>query len=185
MRLHRVTRSAFMALLLIGLVAGIPGEGRTQTIDDDTWSRFLEARALYVRHCSQCHGHDGPEGFTPYAPGFALGDGLDREFGMLLLSIQEGVGLMPPWENILSYEEQDWVLFYALALQGDNVFRAQCAHCHEQSAPLVPATIPREDDLAAYDGPIHVTRGMDVTPTWSNQEQSHVIRMLRALAEER
>jgi hypothetical protein len=114
-----------------------------------------------------------------------VGEGLDREFGMLLLSIQNGAGLMPPWGNVLSYEEQDWILFYALVLRGDNVFRRECASCHEQSVPLLPAAIPRGDDLAAYDGPIHVTRGTDVTPTWNRQDQGHVIEMLRALAEER
>lgn len=178
-------RAAFAALLAIGLASAPSGESRAQEIDEETWSRFLEARALYVRHCSACHGFEGAEGFTPYAPGFALGEGLDREFGMLLLSIQQGAGLMPPWESILSYEEQDWILFYALALRGDNVFRKQCASCHRSSAPRLPASIPRGDDLAGYDGPIHVTRGTAVTPTWDAQEKGHVIRMLRALAEER
>lgn len=178
-------RTAFTILLSFGLAAGLTIEGRAQTIDDEIWSHFLETRTQYVRHCAPCHGHEGAEGLTPYAPGFALGEGLDRDYGMLLLSIQEGAGLMPPWESVLSYEEQDWLLFYSLALQGDNVFRRQCASCHEQSPPLVPAMIPRGDDLATYDGPIHVTRGTDVTPTWNMRDQGHVIRMLRALAEER
>ncbi len=179
-------RAALTVPLLICLTAFLATGGRSQTIDADIWARFLEARDMYAQHCAPCHGLEGAAGLTPYAPGFALGEGLDAEFGQLLLTIQEGTGgFMPPWESILSFEEQDWILFYALVLQGDNVFRKQCATCHERSVPRLPATIPRGEDLATYGGPIHVTRGTDVARTWSGQDQGHVIRMLRALVEER
>ncbi len=56
----------------------------------DTWARFLEARGLYAQHCAPCHGREGAAGLMPYAPGFALGEGPDAEFGVLLLTTEEG-----------------------------------------------------------------------------------------------
>lgn len=55
----------------------------------DTWARVLEARGLYAQHCAPCHGLEGAADLTLYAPGFALGEGLDAEFGLLLLTSEE------------------------------------------------------------------------------------------------
>lgn len=178
-------RTAFTVFVLIGLTFTLVSETSSQTIDADTWARFLESRRMYGIHCAPCHGLEGAAGLKPYAPSFALGDGLDAEYGLLLSMIQEGTDKMPPWKGILSYEEQDWALFYAISLQGDNVFRKKCVSCHEDAAPRVPTTIPRGAALDIYDGPIHLANGIDVARVWSQEEQVHVIRMLRALAEER
>lgn len=177
--------AAFTMFVLIGLTSILVSETSSQTIDAGKWARFLEARHAYEVLCAPCHGLEEEAGLKPYAPSFGLGDGLDAEFGVLLAMVQEGTDKMPPWQGILSYEEQDWTLFYAISLQGDNVFRNKCASCHEGAAPRVPATIPRGVALDVYDGPIHLANGLDIARVWSQEEQVHVIRMLRTLAEER
>ena len=173
----------FTVFLLIGLTTVLAAEVRSQTIDAGTWAGFLKARALFAQHCEPCHGLE--EDASPFAPTFALGEGLEAEFGLLLLTIQEGLGYMPSWQGVLSYEEQEWVLIYAHVLPGDNVFRKQCETCHAESVPRVPARIPRGAALDAYDGPIHANSGTEVARTWNREEQANVIRMLRWLDEER
>lgn len=179
-----MARAVFFVSVCVGVLMALPAQGHAQAVDAAVWEPFLKARTQYQWNCSPCHGRLGAAPLT-YAPSFALGEGLRQEYGILLLTIQNGGIFMPPWENILSYEDQDWLLFYAHVLPGDNVFRKECSGCHERSVPLVPAAIPRGDALATYEGPIHVTRGTEVKPTWSRQDRDDVVKMLRALAEDR
>lgn len=180
-----MVRGFLVALVLLGVfatAAAVHAQSRAQGVDAGNWDSFLKARAQYQWNCSPCHGRVGAAPLT-YAPSFALGEGLRQEYGILLLTIQNGGMFMPPWENILSYEDQDWLLFYAQVLPGDNVFRAHCAACHGEALPALPASIPRGAAPAAYDGPIHVTRGLDVARTWSSEDRTKVIKMFRALEE--
>ena len=156
---------------------------QAQGIDPGDWDSFRKARAQYQTNCTPCHGLEGAAPLT-YAPSFALGEGLNVEFGLLLLTLQNGGLYMPPWESAFSYEEQGWLIRYVQVLPGDNVFRAHCAACHGEAAvPALPASIPRGAAPAAYGGPIHVTRGLDVARTWSAEDRTNVIKMLRALEE--
>lgn len=61
------------------MAAALASEGGSRTIDTGTWTRFLEARHSYEIHCAPCHGLEGAAGLSPYAPAFALDDGLKAE----------------------------------------------------------------------------------------------------------
>ena len=178
-------RTFLQAFFLIGSIVVFATDGRSQTIDAGTWEKFLGARKLYMGECSRCHGIDGPAPLIE-AVSFGLGDGLEAEFGLLLETIQTGIGnYMPAWEGLLSYDQQFWVLTYVLHLPADNVFRNKCASCHEDAAPRVPTIVPRGEALDTYVGRLHVNRGTEVVRTWDKEEQIAVIRMLRTLDEER
>ena len=180
-----MVRYTLQAFFLICLIAGPAMDGRSQTIDAGTWEKFLGARKLYKNECGKCHGIDGPAPLVE-AWAFGLGDGLEAEFGLLLETIQTGIdNYMPAWEGLLTYDQQFWVLTYALHLPADNVFRKKCASCHEGAAPRVPIIIPRGEALDTYVGRLHVNRGTEVVRTWDKEEQISVIHMLRTLDEER
>ncbi len=170
-------------LTLLGVLAAAAAahaQSRSQGIDAGDWGSFLKAREQYQANCTPCHGLEGAAPLT-YAPSFALGEGLNVEFGVLLLTLQNGGLYMPPWESMFSYEEQEWLIRYVQVLPGDNVFRAHCASCHGGAVPALPAGIPHGAALAAYGGPIHVTSGPDVSPTWNAEDRAKVVRLLRAL----
>ncbi len=178
-----MVRGFLVALVLFGVLAPVTAaraQAPAQMIDAGVWDSFLNARAQYQASCTPCHGLEGAAPLT-YAPSFALGEGLNSEFGVLLLTLQNGGLYMPPWESLFSYEEQEWLVRYVQVLPGDNVFRAHCASCHGGAVPALPASIPRGAALAAYGGPIHVTRGPDVAPTWNAEDRTKVVRLLRAL----
>ena len=89
------------------MIAAATVTARAQTIDMGVWLPFLKARAQYQSNCAPCHGIEGAAPLT-YAPSFALGEGLNVEFGLLLLTLQEGGLYMPPWKDLFDFEEQEW-----------------------------------------------------------------------------
>lgn len=63
--------------------------------DEDT------GEALYTRFCGGCHGFNGISYYVN-SPSFALRQRMEKSDAQLSRSINEGRGVMPSWENMLS-----------------------------------------------------------------------------------
>ena len=74
-------------------------------LGEKTWAMF----------CGGCHGFDGMH-FFAYSPSFAMGERMTKGDAELLRSIENGIGMMPGWDNKLSAAEIEASLRHLRAL---------------------------------------------------------------------
>ncbi len=128
-----------------------------------------------------CHGYDGVP-ILPGAPNFSIGERItEKKDAELLQSISQGKGTMPPWEGILSEQEQMSVLRYSRHIAGDVVYRDYCESCHETSVPPFSAKVPSGADLLGYEGELEICRACEIENDMSGEEIISVIDLLRSL----
>jgi len=74
---------------------------------------------LYESNCAACHGDDGTA-LLPGTPHFSRGERLEKTDAELMVSIVEGLEIMPPWAGIMTEKEMEETLAY-LRLLGPAV----------------------------------------------------------------
>jgi len=72
---------------------------------------FENGRKIYRSFCAGCHGIDGNASFK-LSPSFAKAERLEKQDTALLASINDGLNIMPAWQDVLSQDLQKSVLFY-------------------------------------------------------------------------
>jgi cytochrome c oxidase cbb3-type subunit 3 len=72
-------------------------------------------KGVYETNCAACHGPDGVAAI-PNAPNFAKRERLEKPDGMLLMSIKNGLNIMPAWQGQLSADEMASALAYVRTL---------------------------------------------------------------------
>lgn len=77
---------------------------------------IFNGEALYEAHCARCHGPQGVP-VLPGTPDFTRGEGLIATDRTLMQSVQNGKGLMPSFDHVLSEQEMLDVITYARTLQ--------------------------------------------------------------------
>ena len=60
----------------------------------------MTGKDIYISICSSCHGIDG-HATLGYAPNFYYGERLEKDMLILVRSVREGLGRMPPQEENL------------------------------------------------------------------------------------
>ena len=70
---------------------------------------------LFETNCAVCHGMDGTS-MLPNAPHFSKGERLEKTNAQLLISLAEGLNIMPPWKDVLSEEDMGKLLVYVRSL---------------------------------------------------------------------
>ena len=107
---------------------------------------FEEGRKLYMLYCAQCHGENGqgdgpasaasPAGYISPKPAnlTEAGEAL-KYYGQYLWKVGKGVETtnMPPWEEVLSREEMEKVIFYIQSFSPTEIYRERWAPLYEDS----------------------------------------------------
>ena len=73
-------------------------------------------REIFISICSSCHGINGKASIN-YAPSFYYGERLEKDILILVRSVREGLGRMPPQEENLKDSEIQDAISYAKTLQ--------------------------------------------------------------------
>jgi len=76
---------------------------RDDVLDDE---RLALGEQIYLEFCGGCHGFNGIAWYVN-SPSFALRERMDKTDAELRLSIENGLGAMPSWENMLQPEQID------------------------------------------------------------------------------
>ena len=76
-------------------------------------------KELYESNCAACHGDNGTA-LLPGTPHFSRGERLEKTDAELMVSIVEGLEIMPPWAGIMTEKEMEETLAY-LRLLGPAV----------------------------------------------------------------
>ena len=105
-------QAAVMALAIFATVAWT---------SEKAHSEEMSPQALYEENCGVCHGYDGIP-ILPNSPNFSSGERMEKTDAKLLKSINAGKGdIMPPWQEVLTPEQQKAVLKYIRKLrQGEK-----------------------------------------------------------------
>jgi len=107
--------------------------------------------ARYTENCAPCHG-----------PGISVQTGTNLH-EIIAQGKHEG---MPAWNGDLSSDEIDALVGFILSPVGDQLFRAQCAACHDVEELVASDPIQLKDALE--EGPnFSEHAGVDV-PTWTD-----------------
>lgn len=77
---------------------------------------FQSGRETYVAICSSCHGIDGKASLS-YAPSFYYGERLEKDILILVRSVRNGLGRMPPHEAYLKDSQIADAISYARTLK--------------------------------------------------------------------
>ena len=77
---------------------------------------FGPGRAIYDRHCANCHGFDGVPNL-PGTPDFTRGEGLQNNDPKLINAIRFGLRSMPGFDQTIDKEELIDVVLYIRTLQ--------------------------------------------------------------------
>jgi cytochrome c oxidase cbb3-type subunit 3 len=156
------------------------------------------AERIFKRECAACHGPDG-RGQAALFPN--LKD-IDWQWGgspeLIEQTIRQGrSAMMPAWEQVLGYEDIEFVADYVIALgagaannsRGQAVFAQYCAACHGAQGsgnPLLGAP-NLTDNSWLYGGSrraviASITAGRNgIMPAFSNRLDAAQIRLLVAL----
>ena len=97
-------RNLFSLLCILGLSVGTAMAG--ESISD---KRASELRHLVKQDCGSCHGLTLKGGLGPALTPQALGDKPKDAMLATLLHGRPGTP-MPPWSNLLSREEAQWII---------------------------------------------------------------------------
>ena len=73
-------------------------------------------REIFISICSSCHGINGKASIN-YAPSFYYGERLEKDILILVRSVREGLGRMPPQEENLKDSQIQDAISYAKTLQ--------------------------------------------------------------------
>ena len=73
-------------------------------------------REIFISICSSCHGINGKASIN-YAPSFYYGERLEKDILILVRSVKEGLGRMPPQEEYLKDSQIQDAISYAKTLQ--------------------------------------------------------------------
>ena len=73
-------------------------------------------REIFISNCSSCHGVNGKASIN-YAPSFYYGERLEKDILILVRSVKEGLGRMPPQEENLKDSQIQDAISYAKTLQ--------------------------------------------------------------------
>ena len=73
-------------------------------------------REIFISICSSCHGINGKASIN-HAPSFYYGERLDKDILILVRSVREGLGRMPPQEENLKDSQIQDAISYAKTLQ--------------------------------------------------------------------
>ena len=138
---------------------------------------LLKGKEIFHERCAVCHGADG-NAMLPGAPSFAAGERLDKSDEELLKTIRHGKDMMPPWEGVLSSNEQHDTLSYVRVIVGDKVFEDKCLKCHEK-IPRIPPDIPDEKALKDSGDAIRICKACEIEKELTREEQIEVIRFIR------
>jgi quinoprotein glucose dehydrogenase len=85
-------------------------------------SPFNQGKAIYMKHCSGCHGRDRAGNEPDYPPLSGIKDKLTKETA--LKKIKEGSGRMPSFENIIQGKE-DAIIAYLFEMTGKRPSRKE------------------------------------------------------------
>ncbi len=163
---------AFVLLMTFGFTGAYAEEkGDANTL--------LRGKEIFHERCAVCHGADG-NAMLPGAPSFAKGERLDKPDKELLSTIQHGKNMMPPWEGVISKEEQHDALSYVRVIVGDKVFEEKCLKCHEKM-PMIPPNIPEEKSLKDSSEVIRICKACEIEKELTREEQIEVIKFIRYL----
>jgi mono/diheme cytochrome c family protein len=98
---RRVSASVLGLVMLTALGAG---------------SAYAEGgQEIFELNCAVCHGLDGTP-VLPNAPHFAKGERLEKTDEELLVSLTDGLNVMPPWKSVLNEDQMKEVLIYVRSL---------------------------------------------------------------------
>ena len=101
---------------------------------------------IYQGSCAGCHGFNGHSAY-PDTPSFSRGDRLEQSDRILVTSILQGKGKMPPWENTLSTEMAYKVVSYIRKAFGQG---------GEQEVPKARPAASSADDIVAAGEKIYL-----------------------------
>ena len=73
-------------------------------------------REIFISNCSSCHGINGKASISN-APSFYYGERLEKDILILVRSVREGLGRMPPQEENLKDSQIQDAISYAKTLQ--------------------------------------------------------------------
>ena len=71
---------------------------------------------LYNQHCTSCHGVQGRGGVMPGTPDFSRGEGLLQSDAALLKLLEEGRGIKPAYQGLMTTREMLDVVAYLRTL---------------------------------------------------------------------
>lgn len=76
----------------------------------------VQGKAVFEEHCAACHGTDGVA-VVPQTPNFVKGERLEKPDGQLLITIRDGLNVMPAWKGIISQSDMADALSYIRMLR--------------------------------------------------------------------
>ncbi|MBI5327496.1 MAG: cytochrome c [Deltaproteobacteria bacterium] len=160
-------------IFFMGGLIGHAGENKKIGMD------VAKGKEIFHERCAACHGADG-NALLPNAPSFAKGERMEKTDSELLKTIKHGKEMMPPWEGVISDEEQLNTLNYVRVIVGDKVFDDKCVKCHEK-IPGIPPDVPDNKALKDYSGTIKICKACEIEKELSRDEQIEVIKFIRYL----
>lgn len=161
---------------------------------------------IYQRSCAGCHGFSGHAAY-PDTPSFSRGDRLEQSDRILVASILQGKGKMPPWDNALSTEMAYKVVSYIRkafdqgnvqeipkavlaaspaddhAASGEKIYLQFCGGCHGFNgiARYVnsPSFVLRERlDKSDAELANSIKNGLGAMPSWEHMLKPEQIEAL-------
>ena len=125
---------------------------------------------IYQGSCAGCHGFDGLAAY-PDTPSFSRGDRLEQSDRILVASILQGKGKMPPWNNSLSTEVAYKVVSYIRKTFGQGGGQ-QISNARPVAEPADDHVAPGEKIYLQFCGGCHGFNGI----AWYVNSPSFVLR---------
>lgn len=76
----------------------------------------INGKRVFETNCATCHGMDG-RSIINGTPNFIRGERLEKPDTMLLVTIRNGLNMMPSWKGVISDTEMEDALSYARTLR--------------------------------------------------------------------
>jgi cytochrome c6 len=76
----------------------------------------VAGKKVFEDNCVSCHGPDGVA-LVPGVPNFAKGERLEKPDSQLLMTIQNGLNVMPSWRGVITDTQIADALSYARTLR--------------------------------------------------------------------